>query len=157
MTYDEQIINFIFEDDEGMLLDIYVLHTTTDDWQQVLDALRDSSYEFTFTDGQSSIPVPGRATDIFPADETKSLARFLQVQVDGVQIRCNFFIVDEIEFDLDPIQVTGMEQAKLVIQFMQLLNRATGKEVILTPESYQANVLIRVAGDTIELSRGLHG
>jgi hypothetical protein len=59
-----------------------------------------------------------------------------------VRINCHFFVPDEIELDIDPREVTGPEELAAVLQFVEQLARATGKDAVLTPESSPEIVLL---------------
>ncbi len=94
-NFDWEKCKDIFEVD-GSLRDIYIRHTTLDDWQKVLDAIRESPYPSVFSGAGESALFPQEANNCF--DEFGGL---LQIQVGEVQLNCHFFIKDEIEFDLD--------------------------------------------------------
>jgi hypothetical protein len=67
----------------------------------------------------------------------------LTIVVDVAHLHGHFFSPDEIEFDLDPREVTGLGQAKALADFMRLLGEITAKTVILTAENSQEHVLAR--------------
>jgi hypothetical protein len=103
-----------FEPD-GALRDIYVHDATVADWQAALDYVRASRAVLQFTiDGQPA-ELPGTAVKIFPIRERAS--PLLSFDVEGINVNCRFFTATEIEFDLQPGDVTGPERLTSVVSF----------------------------------------
>lgn len=124
---------------DGAWRDIYVLETSKDDWQRVLDVLRQWTPIPVFKQNGTIAPFPEQAADAL-ADPDGGL---LSIDVAGMLFNCHFFGADEIEFDLDPREVTGPERAEAVGRFMGVLGDATGKPVILTYENGRTAVICR--------------
>ncbi|MDO9076013.1 MAG: hypothetical protein Q7U72_01030 [Brevundimonas sp.] len=124
---------------DGALRDIYVLETSEDDWQRVLDALRQWTPVPVFKRNETITPFHGQAADAL-SDPNGGL---LSINVAGMVFNCHFFGADEIEFDLDPREVTEPEQAEAIGRFMGMLGNATGKPVILTYESGRTEIICR--------------
>ncbi len=61
-----------------------------------------------------------------------------------MHINCHFFGDNEIEFDLDPREVTGPAQIDAVSGFMKLLAQTTGKMAILTYENAKEEIILSV-------------
>ena len=120
-------------DQDGSLRDIYVLWTTMEHWQSALDALRSSSFPMQNFRAGVETPVPSSAAEAFP--EPGFADRLLSVDLHGPIANAHFFTETEIEFDLDPSQVVSQRELDAVLEFMQLLASATGRETILTPEN----------------------
>ena len=57
-------VSEVWEDD-GSLRDIYVLSTTEDDWQRLLDLVRAGAWPYSYTEGENSTPLPTNIGDIF--------------------------------------------------------------------------------------------
>lgn len=137
-----------FEPD-GSLRDIYVRETGRDDWQKVLDALREQWPSLSFTlDGEPAV-LPRRVESIFDAQREKAAA--LCLIVGGAKLICHFFVEDEIEFDLDPREIAGPAQREALVGFMALLGRATGKPVVLTLENAPEAVIFRYGVESDEV------
>ncbi|MHB0936335.1 MAG: hypothetical protein ACYDCO_17755 [Armatimonadota bacterium] len=148
MKYDWDKCKAMFDVD-GTLRDIYILNTTVDDWQKVLDALRACGYSLLpLQDGHAG-GLPLDASAIFALHDQDQLGPSISVEDSGVTFNCHFFTKDEIEFDVDPREITSQTQFEVVLRFMQVISRATGKEAILTPENWQRYVMVRVADDNI--------
>ena len=126
---------------DGSLRDLYVLHTTMDDWQRTLDALRASDLRCQYLRAKRPEPVPRSAVDAFP--EAGYADRLLRVDLGGLFANTHFFTDAEIEFDLDPREIHGQDHLDSVLAFMRLLASATEKEAILTPENQPGIVIFR--------------
>jgi len=127
---------------EGSLRDIYVLGTTAEDWARVLDAVRHHYAPLTFTAGGEPTELPNRAADIFPLWERET-APLLRFEVEGILVTCHFFTPEEIEFSIDPEDVTGRERLEATADFLRIIARAVGKPALLTPESLPQSPILR--------------
>jgi hypothetical protein len=118
---------------DGSWRDIYVLGTSRQDWQALLDFLRTSGYEITFCRAEGQAALPENVSHVF--DLVKQIGRpLLQVEVGGVVLNCHFFTECEIEFDFDPREVQTDEEVKSLFAFMRRLSLALRKPVRMTPE-----------------------
>ncbi|OZC01612.1 hypothetical protein [Rubricoccus marinus] len=135
---------------DGSWRDIYVLDSSLDDWQRLLDFLRTSRYNLTFK--RASVePIPVHAAEAFGGpDDVRPL---LQIDVDGIVVNSHFFAKEEIEFDLDPREVEVSADAEAVFEFMAGIGRALSKPVILTPENMSELALIAYDPATDELQK----
>jgi hypothetical protein len=131
-----------FEPD-GSLRDIYILRTDLADWQHVLDALGKWTPAPTLILGGQSASLPVRAEKMFSGDERP----LLSILVGGATLNCHFFTDDEIEFDVNPAEVTGPSQAEALTAFMTVLGEATNKPVVLTMENSREGVIFRYSPD----------
>lgn len=128
----------IFEVD-GTLRDIYVLNTSITDWQKTLDWLRTSPYQLTFRGPHDEIALPERIETIFEArdDTGDHITSFLSVKIGSCILNCHFFWEKDIEFDLDPREISSVADVNQVFEFMEHLARTVEKPAILTPESVE--------------------
>lgn len=138
-----------FEPD-GSLRDIYVLETSLDAWQSVIDTLRQRWSSLTFTLNGEPATLPQRVEAIF--DARREQAALLSLMVGGAQLVCHFFVEDEIEFDIDPREITGPAQLEALIEFMALLGRITAKTVVLTHENSPEAVILRYSAESDEVT-----
>lgn len=127
---------------DGALRDIYILETSLADWQAVLDGIRASQPAFKFEDAYSDGTFPVLAERLFAPD--REVSPLLSLFIEGMQVNCHFFDADEIEFDLDPSEVTGQTGLDGLLAFMRLLSNATGKAAILTDENDRTNPIFRI-------------
>jgi hypothetical protein len=134
-----------FETD-GSLRDIYVLGTTLADWDAVLARLRRLVPPPIFTIDDVVQEMPAQTALIFSIRDKHS--PLLAIMLGMAQLNCNFFQEDEIEFDLDPQEITSASQAETVAGFMESLGEATQKPVILCYENTQHAVIARCSPET---------
>ena len=127
---------------DGSWRDIYVLGTSIEHWQLALDALRSSSFRTRYFRDRVESPLPPTAAEAFP--EPGFADRLLSVDLRGPIANAHFFTETEIEFDLDPREVCSQRELDAVLEFMQLLASATGREAILAPENQQHIPIFRV-------------
>lgn len=132
---------------DGSLRDIYVLNTDLDHWQKLLDALHSSPFRVRYFHGGVESQTPVDAAKLFP--EPGFCDRLLRIDLLGPVFQSHFFTKKEIEFDLEPNEVNSQSDLDEVFQFMDLIARATGREVILTPENSENAAIFRVrSGNT---------
>jgi hypothetical protein len=127
---------------DGSWRDVYVLNTTIDDWQRVLDALMAFIPAPVLTFDGEAIAFPLSAAAIFQRRENCS--PLLSLAVGNVRLNCNFFQDDEIEFDLDPREVNSADDLESIKTFMRVLASRTGKTAILTHENTKSALILAV-------------
>ena len=141
MNYEDVQNEFEFD---GAWLDIYVLDVTLDDWQKMLDYLRDSSYTavYTFCGEESEWP---KCLKVFDEEELRryGLSSEMTVDLGDVILKCHFFSEDEIEFDFDPGEVNNQITLERLFDFIRTLATLLQKPVVITPESNQTYPIFR--------------
>lgn len=126
---------------DGSLRDIYIFDSTRDDWQAVLDAVRNSGLPLRFLVDGEPAQLPERVADIFAMQERVTPS--LQINCAGLRVGCHFFADDEIEFDLSPREVSGQDGLDAVAAFMKMLAETVKKDVVLTHEDTPSAVILR--------------
>ena len=135
---------------DGSWRDIYVLGTDLTDWQRMLDSLRASAFEVAYYAGHDeAVELPASAAEAFP--RTGEHDRLLTVRFGGVGANCHFFLETEIEWDIDPREVTGQRELDALVAFMQALATAVGKDVVLTPENLPQTAVLRACPSSVEV------
>src|SRR5947208_490580 len=81
---------------DGSLRDLYVLGTTLDDWRSVLKLIFEGPFDAKLLRDRVALPMPHDARSLFG---TGAVMLFF---VDGMELACHFFTVEEIEFDFYP-------------------------------------------------------
>lgn len=114
---------------EGSLRDVYVLQTDLSDWRRFLEFLSRFSCTYTFDGAISALP---EADSIF---QNRDGSHLLRVSLGTTTANCHFFVVSEIELDLDPREIQCAEAHSEVLSFIEGLAGAVGKSVLLTPEN----------------------
>jgi hypothetical protein len=146
-------------DFDGSWRDIYVFDTSIHNWQTVIDFLRSSSYEISYTFNSDELELPSRVEDIF---ESWNISRnissvCLSVSVASVILNCHFFSQEQIEFDIDPREIKSELHAKAVFEFMRQVGQLLDKEVILTHENEEDNPIFKVVPKAEQIQYFPHG
>jgi hypothetical protein len=125
---------------DGTFRDICISGVGIPHWQRVIDWLRASPYPIEFRLNDEPTALPHEVSEVFRQRDERAV--LLQVDVGNVIIHCHFFSYDEIEFDVDPREVSSEQEEQGIIDFMRALGRLSGREVILTPENYREMALL---------------
>ncbi|TVZ51673.1 hypothetical protein [Dokdonia sp. Hel_I_53] len=138
-------IEWIFEKD-GALRDIYVQNTTISDWKKVVDLLN-SDYKLTFGIYEDNLADKidfGYVKKMF-ADETGELeTKSATIDLDGIVVKCYFFLIDQIEFDINPSEIQSELELKKVTDFMKTISAELGKQITLCGENQPEFPLIKI-------------
>jgi hypothetical protein len=127
---------------EGSLRDICLQGTTVSDWQAVWRMLRSSRLEITYAVDSVATDLPEDVAQTFALPRENTL--LLTVLVAGVGLNCHFFDESEIEFDLDPRQVSDQRAFDAIVAFMADLANASSRVALMTPESMHDHPFLRV-------------
>lgn len=125
---------------DGSLRHICVRNTNVEDWQTVVDWLRTSSYILKFRRLENET-LPENVQTIF--DRQEEILSFMSVDVGDASLNCHFFWEKEIEFDLDPREMTSEAVVQRVFDFMAHLGNLLGKPVDLCPEGFDDFAIFR--------------
>lgn len=118
-----------FEPD-GLRRDIYIQDATIEDWKLVVAVIMEARFSARLMRGGDLVAVPSTFESLFDHDD-RHLMRFT---VGGASITCHFFTPAEIEFSLDPKEVSEPVLESL-LAFMIEIGAVTKKPVILTAEN----------------------
>jgi hypothetical protein len=119
---------------DGSWRDIYVLETDLNVWERVLGWIRGLGATGVARLEYEPEPVPKTVAEIMEARAVSSDG-LLKIYIDGLQINCHFFGELQIEFDIDPREVKGPAEARVVLDFMRGLASAANDSVHLTEEN----------------------
>jgi hypothetical protein len=133
-------IKWIFEPD-GSWRDIYVQDVSVREWEKVIDFLNDNfslSYDKTGQIDKDYVLnyLQSRSGEM----ESKSVT----ISLGKIKINCHFFLVQQIEFDLDPKEVNSLGDFELIESFMIKLSETLQKQVTLTGENNPEFPLFKV-------------
>lgn len=124
---------------DGSWRDIYVLSTTLDDWRSLYYLLR-QNYPLEYFIDSSPKALPNTIEEIMATH--KEAAPFIRFRVESILVCCHFFFPDEIEFDIDPREITSQESLNRLLGFMRQVGNTISKRVILTPENSRKETII---------------
>ena len=133
---------------DGSWRDIYIFDTTVDDWQALLDYLRDREMVTWFTiDGEPAVPMSD-ARAIFALRDT--VAPSIGFRAAGLDLACHFFCEEEIEFDFVPTDVTAKSWPDFVAWLREIATRFK-RDIVVTPENWSHVDIIRISPNTCGL------
>ena len=133
-----QEVKHLFEWD-GSWRDISILNADTILWQKTLDALR-RCYSVQYREDGEDKSLPQTVTEMFARRNECSAC--LTINAGGLHINCHFFTVTQIEFDIDPREIKDEKNFADLRAFMRCIGRKLERDVILTPEGGEKEMLI---------------
>ena len=138
-------IEWIFEKD-GALRDIYVQNATISDWKKVVNLLN-SEYELTFGVYEDNLIHEidfGYVKTMF-ADETGELeTKSATVDLNGIVVKCYFFLENQIEFDINPTEIKTESDFNKITDFMKSISTKLEKQITLCGENQPEFPLIKI-------------
>jgi hypothetical protein len=138
-------IQWIFEED-GALRDIYVQNATISDWKKIVDLLN-SEYKLTFGVDQENMEpkIDFEFVKTMFADETGELeTKSATIDVNGITTKCYFFLEDQIEFDINPIDIKSESELNVILDFMKSVSNKLERQVTLCGENTPEFPLIKI-------------
>lgn len=138
-------IKWIFEQD-GSLRDIYVQDVGLEDWEKVIEYLN-SNNQIRFSIGGESVSnvIDKDYVVSYLSDNSgEMLCPYLTIQIDNLSINSYFFLVDQIEFDIDPKEVNSLNNYNKIENFMRSISKLLGTQITLTGENTPEFPLIKI-------------
>lgn len=138
-------IKWIFEQD-GALRDIYIQNTEISDWANVIYLLN-SKYELTFgvDDKNLDDKIDVEYVKIMFADQTGELeVKSATIHLNGIIVKCHFFLEDQMEFDINPTQIYSETELKKITDFMTAISSRLSKQIKLCGENDPEFPLIKI-------------
>ncbi|MFY0595062.1 MAG: hypothetical protein JXQ85_01405 [Cognatishimia sp.] len=115
---------------DGSLRDIIVGETTIVDWEKLMGLSRQIGEVSYIRDGALTA-LPSSAESIF---EDSDHAHCMRLQLDGLVLNTGFYLVDEIEVDIDPREINSQADLDTVLGFCEKLSLTLGRDVSITDE-----------------------
>jgi len=128
--------------DDGGLPDVLVQDATSDDWDRVLDVVRDRGWPTRYSVDGDVASMPGNVSPIFEIRHDKSVRWEVRPHPD-VAVNCHFFAIEEIGFDVSPREVVDEETFDAFCEFVTAIGRALGKPVDVTADGAPSDVFMR--------------
>lgn len=138
-------IEWIFEKD-GALRDIYVQNATISDWKKVINLLN-SDYKLTFGVNEDKLTnkIDFRYVKTMFADETGELeTKSATINLNGIVVKCYFFLENQIEFDINPAEISSELELNTIMAFMKSISSKLGKQITLCGENQPEFPLIKI-------------
>lgn len=127
---------------DGSLRDIVIVNTTIDDWEKLYSELTLGEYELAFECGDSHTPPPN-VRELLAGGGMHDQCPRLRVTLGASKLNCFFYCKEEIEFDLDPRDVSSEDEFLRITDFIRRLGTVLEKDVVLTDENVHEFELIR--------------
>lgn len=147
----------IWERDKDLLYDnlevrnIYVLGTTWQDMQLLLEHLLDSKYVVSAHIDDALVAIPETATAIYGLARSEGL--IIDVMVDAIQVRWHFSREYEIDMTFWPGVVKSPDDLRSIYDFMRYIAEILQTSVLLTLESSPNKVLIAAKAGQPDVER----
>ena len=137
---------------DGSLRDIYVLKTNMEDNKKWADFVNEHHIVKWFN-GLTQTDEAKIDFEVIKGylKRDHDLCSSASVFIDKIQINNHFFIDTEIENDISPKEINSLQDHERIINYMISISKVLDKPIILTPESEQETVLIKVTNDVVEL------
>lgn len=129
-----EVLRATWAEDDGALFDIFVTDTTPNDWQVILDAVREKKWPTAYSVNGVAAEMPRTAEDIFAARQADATLLWSIEPDAGVTINCHFFYPGEIEFDFCPRVIISDEALAALLGFIAHVGRALGRVAGVTVE-----------------------
>lgn len=140
MNYNWENINWIFKPD-GSLRDIYIQNTSIEDWGKLIDLLN-SEYNLKYF---SESKIDKDEVLKYLKDETGELeCRTVSIEIENIKINCHFFLIEQIEFDIEPSEIKTKSDFEKVLLFMSLISSTLKKQITLTGENEANFPLVKI-------------
>ena len=140
MNYNWENINWIFKPD-GLLRDIYIQNTSIEDWGKLIDLLN-SEYNLKYF---SESKIDKDEVLKYLKDETGELeCRTVSIEIENIKINCHFFLIEQIEFDIEPSEIKTKSDFEKVLSFMSLISSTLKKQITLTGENEANFPLVKI-------------
>ncbi|WP_459926289.1 hypothetical protein [Flavobacterium covae] len=140
MNYNWENINWIFKPD-GSLRDIYIQNTSIEDWGKLIDLLN-SEYNLKYF---SESKIDKDEVLKYLKDETGELeCRTVSIEIENIKINCHFFLIEQIEFDIEPSEIKTKSDFEKVLSFMSLISSTLKKQITLTGENEANFPLVKI-------------
>lgn len=138
---------------EGGWLDIYVHDTTRTDWQKWVQYVN-QNYRIDWYNGRTERDETKIDFSVIEDfwDGNHDLTSTAKIFINNIQINAYFFDDTEIENDIDPREFNTIEDHNKLIDYLKELSDILDREVTLTPENCPEIILMKINGNSIEIS-----
>ena len=128
---------------DGSLRDIIVAANDHSAWQLLIVGLKSAEFTYVFTHGGAARALPDSIEEIWHLKQSEPT--LLALKVGNILIHCHFFNSEEIEFDIDPKDITSKSDFDTLLRFLSWLNRTTRSDVLITHENAIDEVIFKLS------------
>ena len=139
---------------EGSWLDLYVQHTTSEDWKKWVLFVNEQ-YRIDWHNGQTQkdeLRIDFKVIEAYWAGDAKLCSTARIFLNDHIQVNAHFFEAATLENDIDPRDFKTIEDHNVLIDYMKGISMRLDKPIILTPENCPEIPLIQVEDNSVEIS-----
>ncbi|MEV4291216.1 hypothetical protein AB0K40_37400 [Nonomuraea bangladeshensis] len=117
----------------GVLPDVVVERTTVEDWQLLLDLVREQGWQYAYSvDGEpTELTSAAAMAEATHPGETPELRVW---PINDMLLIFRMYQVESIDFDVDPSELQGQERLDVLMDVFRLIGRRLGKSVLLSAE-----------------------
>ncbi|MES2810015.1 MAG: hypothetical protein V4619_15395 [Bacteroidota bacterium] len=137
---------------DGSLRDIYICETTKDDWKKWIKYVN-ATYAIKWLNGKTNESEDQINFDIVSEylDGNSDWLTSATIFVGSFQIKSHFFVDSEIENDIDPKEFNSIDDHNNLVKYITDISMLLNKEVLITVENLQENILLKIIGDKVIL------
>ncbi|MEU6794646.1 hypothetical protein ABZ907_23360 [Nonomuraea wenchangensis] len=118
----------------GALPDVVVERTTVEDWQLLLDLVREQGWQYAYSvDGAESTELPS-AADMAEAAHARETPELHVRPITDMLLIFRMYQVTSIDFDVDLRELQGQERLDVLMDVFRLIGRRLGKSVLMSAE-----------------------
>lgn len=143
--------NIIYYED-GSWRDIYVVETNRLDWKKWSDYINKNHIVnwFNAKRQRNEKEIDFKVIEEF-WNGNKYISSTAQIFIGKIQINAHFFDETEIENDINPKEFNSLDEHNNLVKYMSKISTLLDKEVILTRENEDQEVLMKVNRGRIEI------
>ena len=130
MNYNWNDISWIFKPD-GALRNIYVQNTSLNDWEKIIDLLNDN-YILNYH-SKNKIDKEEVFQNLKEIGEKDF--KTVSIVIKNIKINCHFFLIEQIEFDIEPNEIKTQDDFEKILSFMTKISSTLKKQITLTGEN----------------------
>jgi hypothetical protein len=130
----EEVKQYIYPSG-GSFPDIYVLHTTYDDWRK-WGAWVNATYPVRFRDTsqQEHARIDMEAVLAYWQGDRLGAMPFASIWVGKVQLNCFFLAEDSLDVDINPQDIQSVEDHQVLLKYLSNVSYLLAKEIVMLDE-----------------------
>ena len=134
---------------DGSWRDVYVSNTRLEHWDLLFEMLRNYPCTLRYTVDGELMQLPVNSLEVFEDNER---SHSLSIDMEGITVVAHFFGISEMEFDIDPREISSQDRLNRFIEFILALGEKLRKNVRVTEENAPEEIWFRYTFDTGKLN-----
>ncbi len=128
---------------DGSLRDLLIFEASEDIWDSLICAVSNSSYSSTFYLSDRVVQLPQTFAEIKEIQELETTILSIDIG-NRIKLNCHFFVSEEIEFDLDPKEMSNEEDYSCLVGFLSWLHNITKRSVVVSHEGAPEMEILKI-------------